>query len=60
MNSWQDIFQQSRVNRGTYVGDRLPAQHWQWPRNTWFQQRIRYLRKASGKYIPDLPPESLP
>jgi hypothetical protein len=58
MNSWQVIFQQSRVSNGNYIGDQLSAQNWQWPRNTWFQQRIRYLRRASGKYIPDLPLES--
>jgi hypothetical protein len=45
MICWQLIFLQSKVNRGTYDGDRLPAQNWDWPQGTWFQNRLRYLRK---------------
>ena len=40
MSSWQLIFQQSKVNNGVYNGDRFPAQHWEWPRETWFQTRL--------------------
>jgi hypothetical protein len=50
MSSWQLIFQQSKVNNGVYNGDRFPAQHWEWPRETWFQTRLRYLRKVSRNY----------
>jgi len=46
MNSWQLIFLQSRANHGTYDGDRLPAQIWDWPQGTWFQNRRRHLREA--------------
>jgi hypothetical protein len=46
MSPWQIIFQQSRVNHGPYYGDLLPAQNWDWPKGTWFQERLRYLRKA--------------
>ena len=44
MTSWELIFLQSRVNNGAYDGDHLPAQNWDWPRDTWFQERLYYLR----------------
>jgi hypothetical protein len=44
MTSWQLIFLQSRVNNGAYNGDYLPAQRWDWPIGTWFQERLYYLR----------------
>jgi hypothetical protein len=44
MTSWELIFLQSRVNDGAYDGDHLPAQNWEWPRGTWFQERLYYLR----------------
>jgi hypothetical protein len=50
MNSWELIFTQSRVNNGAYDGDRLVGNHWQWPKGTWFQTRLRYLRRGSGRY----------
>jgi len=46
MNPWQLIFLQSRANNGAYDGDSLPAQNWDWPQGTWFQERLRYLRKT--------------
>jgi len=46
MSYWESVFLQSKVNRGTYDGDRLPTQKWDWPRETWFQKRLRYLRKT--------------
>ena len=46
MTSWQLIFFQSRVNNGAYDGDYLPAQNWDWPRDTWFQERLYYLRSG--------------
>ncbi|HSE89226.1 MAG TPA: hypothetical protein VLJ79_23640 [Candidatus Binatia bacterium] len=48
MGSWLQIFEQSRVNNGAYDGDRLPAQNWYWPQGTWFQTRLRNLRKGNG------------
>jgi len=50
MNPWELIFRQSRVNRGSYDGDRLPAQNWEWPRDTWFQVRLRHLRNGRTRY----------
>jgi hypothetical protein len=46
MSYWQLIFLQSKVNRGAYDGDRLPRQNWDWPRQTWFQERLRSIRKT--------------
>jgi hypothetical protein len=50
MSSWQLIFQQSKVNNGAYDGDRLPPQKWDWPRETWFQTRLRRLRRGQARY----------
>jgi hypothetical protein len=46
MNTWRLIFLQSKVNNGVYDGDRLPMHNWDWPKGTWFQERLRYLRKT--------------
>ena len=46
MSYWQLIFLQSKVNRGAYDGDRLPRQNWDWPRQTWLQERLRSIRKT--------------
>ena len=58
MICWQLIFLQSKVNCGAYDGDRLRAQNRDWPRETWFQNRLRYLRKrdqtAHDDHRPDL------
>jgi len=42
MKSGQLIFLQSKVNNGD--GDRIPALSWNWPKGTWLQTRLRYLR----------------
>ena len=49
MISWQLIFIQSKVNNGAYDGDRLFAQNWAWPKETWFQMRLRDLRRDNGQ-----------
>ena len=54
MSSWQLIFEQSKVNNGLYDGDRLPAQNWHWPQDTWLQKRLRYLRKNQDKSSDEL------
>jgi hypothetical protein len=58
MNPWKSIFTQSPVNNGTYDEDELPQQIWQWPKGTWFQARLGYIREQqpmanlrSGKKI---------
>jgi len=47
MTSWQFIFLQSKVNNGAYDGDRLLTQNWAWPKETWFQMRLRDLRRGN-------------
>jgi len=44
MNAWQWVFLQSRVNNGFYDGDELAEYYWKWPKGTWFQTRLEYLR----------------
>ena len=46
MICWQLIFLQSKVNRAAYDGDKLPTQNWDWPKGTWLQNRLRFLRKT--------------
>ena len=49
MSSWQLIFAQSKVNDARYDGDRLLPQNWHWPKETWFQMRLRDVRKGTQK-----------
>jgi len=44
MSFWQLVFLQSRVNDGIYDEEELPPQIWAWPKETWFQSRLNYLR----------------
>ena len=54
MNNWELIFSQSKVNDGLYNGDRLSTQNWEWPRQTWFQERLEHLRATQAKPLTDL------
>jgi hypothetical protein len=45
MTSWELIFLHSKVNDGFYDEARLPDLKWDWPRETWLQERLRHLRK---------------
>ncbi len=45
MNAWESIFLQSPVNDGCYEEDELPQLNWHWPRETWFQIRLDYVRE---------------
>ena len=46
MSTWELIFLQSKANNGAYYDDAgLPDLKWDWPRETWFQERLRYLKK---------------
>jgi hypothetical protein len=49
MTSWQLIFVQSKVNNGAYDGERLFARNWDWPKETWFQTRLRDCRRDNHK-----------
>ena len=44
MNAWQSIFFQSPVNSGYYDEGELPQQNWDWPKGTWFQDRLDHVR----------------
>lgn len=44
LSDWQLIFLQSRANGCVCNVENLPHVNWQWPQNTWFQERLtRYL-----------------
>ncbi|HTN69458.1 MAG TPA: hypothetical protein VMO00_00030 [Methylomirabilota bacterium] len=54
-SSWQSIFLQSKVNGGAYNGEHLLGFNWEWPKNTFLQRRLEYLRKyRASDEIPDL------
>ena len=52
MSYWQLVFLQSKVNSAAYDGDRLPRQNWSWPQQTWFQERLRYIRNRHHAHKP--------
>lgn len=45
MKVWESIFMQSPVNDGCYEEDDLPHVNWDWPKATWFQSRLDYVRE---------------
>jgi hypothetical protein len=47
---WQLVFLQSKVNGAAYRGDQLPRRNWNWPKDTYFQHR---LRRAKWYRVPD-------
>jgi hypothetical protein len=57
LSYWQLIFLQSRANGCLYEVEDLPHINWQWPKNTWFQDRLshylhaleRSLARANGQ-----------
>ena len=46
MNTRKTIFMQSPVNEGYYDEDELPRQNWEWPKGTWFQARLGFIREC--------------
>jgi hypothetical protein len=36
---WQNIFANAKINGGRYDGDDLPEYKWNWPSDTWLQER---------------------
>ena len=40
---WQLVFTQSKVNGGRYCEEELPESKWNWPQDTYLQQRMREL-----------------
>lgn len=45
MNVWESVFTQSPANTGHYNEADLPNHNWDWPKNTWFQARLDYMRE---------------
>ena len=45
MSAWKTIFVQSPVNDGHYDETELPYLNWHWPRETWFQSRLGFVRE---------------
>ncbi|HEX7232806.1 MAG TPA: hypothetical protein VF452_20635 [Candidatus Binatia bacterium] len=58
MNTWEAIFSQSPVNQGYYNEAGLPQNHWGWPRGTWFQSRLDFIRDQER--ISNTKPETKP
>jgi hypothetical protein len=42
---WQSIFLQSKANGAAYNGEQTLGFKWEWPKNTFLQQRLEHLRK---------------
>jgi len=42
---WQLIFLQSKANGCSYRDENLPNMKWQWPRDTWFQEKLSHHLK---------------
>ena len=38
---WQLVFAQSKVNGGRYCEEELPESKWNWPKDTYLQQRMQ-------------------
>ena len=38
---WQLVFASSKVNGGRYCEEELPQSKWNWPKDTYLQQRMR-------------------
>jgi hypothetical protein len=41
---WQLVFLQSKVNGAAYRGEQLPRRNWNWPQDTYLQQRLRLAK----------------
>ncbi len=42
---WQLILLESKANGCSYHGEDLPQVRWEWPKNTWFQERLSHRLK---------------
>ena len=42
---WQRIFLQSKANGAPYSGEDLLPFNWSWPKNTYLQHRLQYVRR---------------
>jgi len=44
LSYWQLLFIQSKANGCSHYGEDLPQVNWEWPKNTWFQERSQHLK----------------
>ena len=47
MSYWQLILLQSKANGCFYHGENLPLTNWEWPKHTWFRDRLSHRPKVS-------------
>ena len=47
MSYCQVILLQSKANGCFYHGEDLPQTNWEWPKNTWFRDRLSHRPKVS-------------
>jgi hypothetical protein len=47
MSDWQLILLQSKANGCLFRQEDLPQKNWQWPKNTWFQERAESSSQSS-------------
>lgn len=47
------LLEQSKANQGLYRENNLPPEGsgQGWPKETWFQKRLRYIREQQGKKV---------
>ena len=54
LSFWQLVFLHSKVNGAAYDGEQLPRRNWNWPKDTYLQQRLRrakrYLAPDKGQW----------
>lgn len=48
LSNWQMILLQSKVNGCWYRGEDMPQTNWDWPKNTWFQERLSHHHRNSA------------
>jgi hypothetical protein len=48
---WQRIFLQSKVNGASYHEEQPLGGNWSWPKDTYLQSRLQYLRKSSDELV---------
>ncbi len=53
-SSWQLIFLQSKVNGAQYRGDEIRPYCWDWPQETYFQKRVRDVRRVQMKAVKEM------
>jgi hypothetical protein len=51
---WRRTFVRSAVTGAAHVGDQVPSRDWKWPKDTYLQRRLEYLkRRLYPKSVPD-------